>query len=288
MFETERVKEKFEALRPLLDERRLRLWAAAEARSLEHGGIKAVAEACGISRRSIERGLAELRVLNTPDRETAPLAANQARKPGGGRKTLLARNPDLPAKLERLVDSATRGDPMSPLRWTSKSTAKLASELSQGGCAISPRSVAQLLKKVGQHEDRNEQFEHINTSVKAFQLQGDPVISIDAKKKELVGNFANKGQEWQPKGRPEEVNVYDFIDKELGKVTLKPNDCSLRRMGLAAMGCGFGCGRKRFSHWPPAWTWRSMCATFRREPASGTKSNIGCSAKSPRTGEADP
>jgi hypothetical protein len=121
---------------------------------------------------------------------------------------------------------------MSPLRWTSKSTEKLASELSQGGCSISPRSVAQLLKQVGyslqsvrktheggKHEDRNEQFEYINTSVKTFQLQGDPVISIDAKKKELVGNFANKGREWQPKGRPEEVNVYDFVDKELGKVT---------------------------------------------------------------------
>lgn len=231
MFDSERVKEKFEALRPLLDERRLRLWAAAEARSLEHGGIKAVAEVCGISRRSVERGIAELSRLKASDRAMAPLAANRARRPGGGRKTLLARRPNLLAELECLVDSATRGDPMSPLRWTSKSTEKLACELSRGGC-ISPRSVAQLLKRAGyslqsvrktheggRHEDRNEQFEYINTSVKTFQLQGDPVISIDAKKKELVGNFANKGREWQPKGRPEEVNVYDFVDKDLGKVT---------------------------------------------------------------------
>jgi hypothetical protein len=232
MREIERVKEKFEALRHLLDERRLRLWAAAEARSLEHGGIKVVAQACGISRRSVERGLAELRTLKTPDQKTIPLAVCRSRKPGGGRKTLLAGNPNLSSELERLVDSATRGDPMSPLRWTSKSTEKLANELSQGGSKISPRSVAQLLKKSGyslqsvrktheggKHEDRNAQFEHINTSVKAFQLAGDPVISIDAKKKELVGNFANKGQEWHSKGQPEEVNVYDFVDKDLGKVT---------------------------------------------------------------------
>lgn len=145
---------------------------------------------------------------------------------------MLANHPNLAAELERLVASATRGDPMSPLRWTSKSTEKLACELRAGGCNISPRTVAQLLKKSdyslqavrkthegGKHEDRNEQFEHINTSVKAFQLQGEPVISIDAKKKELVGNFANKGREWQLRGQPEDVNVYDFIDKELGKVT---------------------------------------------------------------------
>lgn len=232
MHEIERVKEKFEDLRPLLDERRLRLWAAVEAKSLDHGGIKVVAQACGISRRSVERGLAELRTLKTADHRTMPLEACRTRKPGGGRKTLLAGNPNLPAQLERLVDSATRGDPMSPLRWTSKSTEKLANELSQQGANISPRSVAQLLKKSGyslqsvrktheggKHEDRNEQFEYINTSVKAFQLAGDPVISIDAKKKELIGNFANKGREWQPKGQPEEVNVYDFIDKDLGKVT---------------------------------------------------------------------
>ncbi len=232
MHEVERVKEKFEDLRHLLDERRLRLWAAVEARSLDHGGIKAVAQACGISRRSVERGLAELRALKTADHKTMPLESDRSRKPGGGRKTLLAGNPNLPTQLERLVDSATRGDPMSPLCCTSKSTEKLANELSQGGASISPRSVAQLLKKSGyslqsvrktheggKHEDRNEQFEFINTSVKAFQLAGDPVISIDAKKKELIGNFANKGQEWQSKGEPEEVNVYDFIDKDLGKVT---------------------------------------------------------------------
>jgi hypothetical protein len=230
MSETERLKEKFEVLQPLLDERRLRLWAATEARSLGHGGIKAVATACGLSRRSVERGLSELTARKTSEME--PLAASRARRPGGGRKTLLAKNPDLAAELERLVASSTRGDPMSPLRWTSKSTEKLAVELSAGVCPISSRTVAQLLKSSGynlqvvrktreggKHQDRNEQFEHINTTVKAFQELGEPVISIDAKKKELVGNFANKGREWQPKSRPEEVNVYDFIDKELGKVT---------------------------------------------------------------------
>lgn len=232
MSETERVKEKFEVLQPLLDERRLRLWAATEARSLGYGGIKVVATACGLSRRSVERGLSELKARKTSEMEEAPLAASRARRPGGGRKTLLAKNPDLAAELERLVDSSTRGDPMSPLRWTSKSTGKLAVELSAGVCPISSRTVAHLLKNSGynlqvvrktheggKHEDRNEQFEHINTTVKAFQNLGEPVISIDAKKKELVGNFANKGREWQPKGSPEEVNVYDFIDKELGKVT---------------------------------------------------------------------
>lgn len=232
MSETECVKEKYDALRPLLDERRLRLWAATEARSLKRGGIKAVAQACGLSRRSVERGLVELKALQTPDHRPEPLAVGRARRPGGGRKTLLANHPHLIAQLERLVDSATRGDPMSPLRWTSKSTEKLAGEMSQSGSRISPRSVARLLKNTGyslqvvrktheggNHEDRDQQFEHINASVRAFQLQGEPVVSIDAKKKELIGRFANKGREWQPEGQPEEVNVYDFIDKDLGKVT---------------------------------------------------------------------
>lgn len=232
MPEIERVREKYKLLRPLLDERRLRLWAATEANSLGHGGIKTVATACGLSRRSVERGLTELRNQKTADKDTDSMPMGRARRPGGGRKTVLAKNPNLTAELECLVDSSTRGDPMSPLRWTSKSTEKLANELRMGGYHISPRSVATLLKNTGYslqsvrkthegggHEDRDKQFEHINASVKAFHFQGEPVISIDAKKKELVGNFANKGREWHPKGQPEEVNVYDFIDKELGKVT---------------------------------------------------------------------
>jgi hypothetical protein len=231
MSETDRVREKYKVLQPLLNERCLRLWAATEARSLGHGGIKAVAVACGLSRRSIERGLSELQSQAAGD-ETVPLPVGRVRRPGGGRKTLLSNNPNLVAEIERLVDSATRGDPMSPLRWTSKSTEKIANELQAGGHQISARSVAKLLKSTGyslqvvrktheggKHEDRDEQFEHINTSVKAFQVCGEPVVSIDAKKKELVGNFTNKGREWHPKGQPEEVNVYDFVDKELGKVT---------------------------------------------------------------------
>jgi hypothetical protein len=231
MSETDRVRAKYKVLQPLLNERCLRLWAATEARSLGHGGIKAVAVACGLSRRSIERGLSELQSQAAGD-ETVPLPVGRVRRPGGGRKTLLSNNPNLVAEIERLVDSATRGDPMSPLRWTSKSTEKIANELQAGGHQISARSVAKLLKSTGyslqvvrktheggKHEDRDEQFEHINTLVKAFQACGEPVVSIDAKKKELVGNFTNKGREWHPKGQPEEVNVYDFVDKELGKVT---------------------------------------------------------------------
>lgn len=222
------LQEKFRSLGPLLDERRLRRWAAVEARLFGYGGIKAVASICGLSRRTIERGLAELSsdaALANPNRE-------RIRRPGAGRKRLTAVDPQLLRALERLVDPVTRGDPMSPLRWTSKSTVKLAEELTASGHPVSAATVGRLLVEAdyslqsvrktlegGKHEDRNAQFEQINTSVKKFQKQGLPVISVDAKKKELIGRFANNGQEWQPKGKPEEVNVYDFIDKEQGKVT---------------------------------------------------------------------
>lgn len=219
---------KFESLGPLLDERRLRRWAAVEAQSLGHGGIKAVATVCGLSRRTIERGLAEL----SGDEEGANIGTERIRRPGAGRKRLSATDPQMLRALERLVDPATRGDPMSPLRWTSKSTTKLAEELTASGHPVSAATVGRLLVAAGyslqsvrktleggKHEDRNAQFEEINMSVKKFQKRGQPVISVDAKKKELIGRFANNGQEWQPKGKPEEVNVYDFIDKEQGKVT---------------------------------------------------------------------
>ena len=220
------LRKKFESLGPLLDERRLRRWAAVEASVFGYGGIKAVALICGLSRRTIERGLTEL----TGDHP--PSDFDRVRRPGAGRKRLTDADPQLLRALEQLVDPATRGDPMSPLRWTSKSTGKLAEKLTAGGHPVSAATVGRLLVDAGyslqsvrkaieggKHEDRNAQFEQINASVKVFQKHGLPVISVDAKKKELIGRYANNGQEWQPKGRPEKVNVYDFIDKEQGKVT---------------------------------------------------------------------
>ena len=218
----ETLNAKFTEISPLLNERQLRTLAAAEARALGHGGIKAVAQACGLSRRSIERALSE----------SAPCPEGRIRRPGGGRKTLLVTSPGLAQALDKLVDPETRGDPMSPLRWTSKSTEAIAQELSALGHPISAKSVARLLIQSGYslqsvrkklegsgHEHRDSQFHFINQSTQEFQLKKEPVISIDAKKKELIGPFYNKGREWQPKGHPEAVNTYDFIDKALGKVT---------------------------------------------------------------------
>ena len=223
--------EKFAAVRDSLGERGIRMWAAAEARSLGHGGIKAVAAALGLSRRTVERGIKELEDIDSGIDE-AKLPAGASRRGGGGRKKLKIKLPELLADLNRLVDPVTRGDPESPLRWTTKSTAKLAGELQALGHTISERSVAGILKDLGyslqatrktkeggEHEHRDAQFQRIAKLVGEFQAKGQPTVSIDAKKKELVGSFANKGREWQHKGHPEQVNVYDFIDKELGKVT---------------------------------------------------------------------
>jgi hypothetical protein len=223
----ERLKTKYAEIKSSLNERLLRVVAAADARSLGHGGIKAVAEASGLSRRSIERANLESRAP-----ESGPVAIERIRRVGGGRKKLTSINPDLAAALDKLVDPDTRGDPMSPLRWTSKSTEKLAKELTAAGQPISPKSVARLLIETGYslqsvrkklegtgHEHRDEQFQFISQSVKNFQKAKQPVISIDAKKKELIGQFHNKGREWQPSGQPEEANTYDFVNKDLGKVT---------------------------------------------------------------------
>jgi hypothetical protein len=223
----QRIESRYAALAPLMDERMRRQWAAAEARVCGWGGVRAVSRATGMSPNTIGKGRAELE-----EREADPTISlpTRLRKPGGGRKRATDADPKLAAALERLVEPATRGDPQSPLRWTCKSTTQLARELTRQGHPVSPRTVGRLLKVAGyslqsnrktkegsDHPDRNAQFEHINRTVRSFQRRSQPVISVDTKKKELVGNFKNAGREWRPQGQPDEVRVHDFLDKNLGK-----------------------------------------------------------------------
>ena len=228
MHDKEVIKKKFQVLNPLLDERSRRLWAATEAEELGWGGIAAVAQVTGLSRTTITAGLREYRQSTAGDlgRE-----GGGTRRAGGGRKSLTETDPRLLADLEALVDPVTRGDPQSPLRWTCKSTYHLARELRGMGHRVGPRTVAQLLHQMhyslqanrkthegGNHPDRDAQFHHISDRTKAFQGRHQPVISVDTKKKEQVGDFKNAGREWQPKGTPETVRVHDFLDPQLGKV----------------------------------------------------------------------
>jgi hypothetical protein len=219
------VRGKFMALRPVMDERLTRLWAGAEADALGEGGIAIVERATGLSRTTIRVGRDELRAGVT----AADVVG--VRRAGGGRARIEETSPGIVEALETLVDPVTRGDPESPLRWTSKSTRKLAAELSTQGFAVSPQKVGQLLSASGyslqatqktlegsSHPDRNEQFEFINDRVDVFHGRGAPVISVDTKKKELVGAFQNPGREWQPSGEPVPVRVHDFLDDVLGKV----------------------------------------------------------------------
>ncbi len=220
------IRRKYQLLVPELDERRRRQWAAAEARELGWGGVSLVARATGLSRPTITAGLRELD-QPTPQRAAE---ATRVRRPGGGRKPLTATDPGLLAALESLLEPVTRGDPESPLRWTCKSTRRLAAELTQQKHPVGPRTVAALLLKAGyslhanrktregsSHPDRNAQFEYINASVARSLIRGEPAISVDTKKKELVGDFKNNGREWHLQGEPEEVRVHDFLDKALGK-----------------------------------------------------------------------
>ena len=205
----------------VLDERTRRLWAAAEARSAGYGGIAAVVRATGISESTVLRGLEDL------ESKERPAPGNVRRHPG--RTPILEREPGLEEDLERLVDPVTRGDPESPLRWTSKSGAKLAEALREMGHDVVERTVLRLLKAKGyslqankktregaQHPDRDAQFAHINETVTAAIQAGEPVISVDAKKRELIGDFKAVGREFEPKGRPVEVRGHDFKDKQLG------------------------------------------------------------------------
>ena len=223
----ETLRRKFSRMKAELDERACRCWAAVEALELGHGGIKAVAEATGLGERTVRRGCAQLR----QGAGYLESGVRGIRRPGGGRKALTEHDPNVVAALEALVAPTTRGDPMSPLRWTCKSTRKLAQALADQGHQISHTKVAQLLEELNyslqstrknlegaSHPDRDAQFRYINRCVKTFQRAVQPVISVDAKKKELVGPFANGGCEYQVKGQPEQVRTHDFADKELGKV----------------------------------------------------------------------
>ena len=213
---------KYRALAPLLHERARRCWAGCEAMALGRGGISAVAAATGLSRQTICAGMTDLK--------GGALSDAHVRKPGGGRHRLANTDPGLPKDLQRLIAPETRGDPMSPLLWTSKSTRNLGDALSAMGHDASHQTVARLLNEMGYSlqanrkteegedvPDRDAQFHHINGRVRSFQRRGQPVVSVDTKKKELVGNYRNSGGEWQPGGEPVRVKTKDFKDKVLGK-----------------------------------------------------------------------
>jgi hypothetical protein len=222
MIDEELIRHDYELLRPDLNERGRRMFAAAQVRLLGYGGLASVARATGIAPSTIGRGLKEL--------ASGVARVGRARRPGGGRKKLSDHDASLVRDLERLVEPATFGDPERPLRWVSKSYAKLASALQSMGHQVSPQTVGRLLRHLEfrrqgnakteegrQRPDRDAQFEHLNARVLEFQAGRQPVISVDTKKKELVGNFKNAGTDYRPKGHPRRVSVHDFQDKELGK-----------------------------------------------------------------------
>lgn len=221
------VAEKFDKLSSMMNEKLRRRWAGCEALALGRGGISAVAVATGLSRTTIRKGIQEVR-QHYPELAES-IHVERVRQPGAGRPPVEETDPTLLSDLKQLVDPATRGEPTSPLLWTSKSTRSLAEELTKLGHQVSARTVARLLHEMDyslqanrktregkQHPDRDAQFQHINKQVRRFQRRKQPVISVDAKKRELVGDFKNGGREWQPQGRPEPVRTHDFKDKELG------------------------------------------------------------------------
>src|ERR671912_2671392 len=215
MIDERAIRERYEALRDQLDERGRGLFAAAEARSAGRGGVVAVSRATGLARSTIERGLEDL--------DQPALPAGRVRRAGSGRRRLTAKDPTLLEDLRRLVEPVTLGDPM--LLWVSKSHVKLAKALQKMGHAVSPNTVRNQLgygrranrKANGQHADRDAQFEHINAQLLSFQAEDQPVISVDTKKKELVGNYTNKGTDYRPAGQPRRTEVHDFEKKDLGK-----------------------------------------------------------------------
>jgi hypothetical protein len=223
------IQKRFRSLSRFLDERMRRLVAAAESEAIGYGGVSAVARATGVSRRAITEGMKELRRRKVRPEARSPEA--RMRRKGGGRKRTIDKDRTLAEDLDRLVDPVTRGDPESPLRWTCKSVRRLAEELQREGHTVSYQTVAEVLHEMdyslqanqktlegSQHADRDRQFEYINRKAQRYLKRGEPVISVDTKKKELVGDFKNAGREWQSQGEPEQVRVHDFEIPELGKV----------------------------------------------------------------------
>ena len=221
-----RIRRKYRIVAPELDERRRRQWAAAEAREVGYSGVSVVARATGLARSTIHAGLRDLRA----SRRDRAKAATRIRGAGGGRRRLTTSDPDLLTALLALIEPTTRGDPESPLRWTCKSTAQLADELNRQHHRVSPRTVAALLKDAGYslqanrktregaaHPDRDAQFRYLASVITECHQHRQPAISVDTKKKELVGDFKNGGREWRPQGEPLPVRVHDFLDTALGK-----------------------------------------------------------------------
>ena len=242
MTEESRLLQKYARILPHLNERQRRLVGAADAQMLGYGGIARVARASGLDRSTLHRGLRDL--------AGAVLPAERVRHVGGGRKRVSEQRPEILQELEQLVDSVTRGDPQSPLRWTCKSTRQLARTLTGRGYEVSYRVVGELLRELGyrlqanaktlagsSHPDRNAQFEYLNTPVQTSLAKRWPVLSVDAKKKELVGPYRNGGQEWQGQGQPEKVNVHDFPDPQLGKAIPYGIYDVGRNLGWVNVGC---------------------------------------------------
>ena len=219
------IRKRYEAMLPVLDEQRRRRFAAAEAMAFGRGGLQLLCEITGVARSNILTGIKEIKAGEHA-------GEGRIRKPGAGRKAKTDSDPTLLEDLKKLVEPETSGDPMKPLLWTTKSLRKLSKALKDLKHDVSPSLVGKLLRGLGyslqgnkkscekaDHPDRDEQFENINTQIKKHLTNGDPVISVDTKKKELVGNFKNNGQEWHQKGAPDEVNVHDFADKQLGRAS---------------------------------------------------------------------
>ena len=223
------IRARYDRLKPFLNERSRRLWAGNESLAFGRGGVRAVAEALGMSAQRVIEGRRE---LERGACEPASGKKERQRRTGGGRKRWVDHQPEVMQAIEQIVDPATRGDPMAPLKWSSKSLRKISQELKQQGWSVSEKTISRILyddlkyslqglqkSKEGtrQHPDRDQQFQYLSRCCREFQERGQPVISVDAKKKELIGDFKNGGREWQPQGEPESVRVHDFEDKELGK-----------------------------------------------------------------------